>query len=72
MSLNVSHGSDMASSDVEDDNLNENLMEFERNILIDEEINIRKSQSVCSDFEISESKPNRRPSNSNICQGNNG
>ena len=70
MSLNVSHGSDMASSDVEDDNLNENLMEFERNILIDEEINIRKSQSVCSDFEISESKPNRRPSNSNIRQGN--
>ena len=45
MSLNVSHGSDMASSDVEDDNLNENLMEFERNILIDEEINIRKSQA---------------------------
>ena len=63
MSLNVSReGSDMASSDVEDDNLNENLREFERNILIDEELNIRKSQDASSGFEISASKPNRRPS----------
>ena len=63
MSLNVSReGSDMASSDVEDDNLNENLREFERNILIDEELNIRKSQDASSGFEISAPNPNRRPS----------
>ena len=69
MSLNVSReGSDMASSDVEDDNLNENLREFERNILIDEELNIRKSQDASSGFEISDSKPNRRPSY--VGQGN--
>ena len=70
MSLNVSHESDMASSDAEDDNLNENLREFERNVLIDEEINIRKSQDTSSGFEISESKPNRRPPTTFVRQGN--
>ena len=30
----VSYGSDLASSDVEDDNLNENLKEFENNFII--------------------------------------
>ena len=70
MSLNVSYGSDMASSDVEDDNLNENLKEFERNILINEELDIRKSQSISSDFEIKSSHSNRRPSNSHIRPGN--
>ena len=70
MSLNVSYGSDLASSDVEDDNLNENLKEFERNILISEELDIRKSQSISSDFEIKSSNPNRRPSNSYIRPGN--
>ena len=70
MSLNVSYGSDLASSDVEDDNLNENLKEFERNILISEELDIRKSQSISSDFEIKSSNLNRRPSNSYIRPGN--
>ena len=35
---NIIVGTDPTSSDIEEDNLNENLNEFERNILIDEAV----------------------------------
>ena len=59
--LNSTHLSDHVSSDVEEDNLNENLNEFERNILIDEELDITRSQNVSTEFGIRTKKP-RDPS----------
>ena len=55
--LNNTHLSDPVSSDVEEDNLNENLNEFERNILIDEELDITRSQNVSTEFGIRTKKP---------------
>ena len=43
---NIIVGTDPTSSDIEEDNLNENLNEFERNILIDEELNINNSNEA--------------------------
>ena len=54
---NIALGSEPNSSDIEEDNLNENLNEFERNILIDEELNINRSQSNISGFAINTTKP---------------
>ena len=54
---NIIVGTDPTSSDVEEDNLNENLNEFERNILIDEELNINNSKYISSDFRIATSMP---------------
>ena len=70
--LNNSHLSDPVSSDVEEDNLNENLNEFERNILIDEELDIPRSQNVASEFGIRTKKPRvpSRNSTSYAVQGN--
>ena len=42
---NLDPYSEPTSSDIEEDNLHENLNEFERNILNDEEININKDRS---------------------------
>ena len=54
---NIIVGTDPTSSDIEEDNLNENLNEFERNILIDEELNINNSKYISSDFRIATSMP---------------
>ena len=54
---NIIVGTDPTSSDVEEDNLNENLNEFERNILIDEELNINNSKYISSDFRIATTMP---------------
>ena len=54
---NIIVGADPTSSDVEEDNLNENLNEFERNILIDEELNINNSKYISSDFRIATTMP---------------
>ena len=61
----ILHGSEPTSSDVEEDNLNEDLNEFERNILINEELNINRSQQINSSFGINNTKPlhNRRTAN---------
>ena len=62
--LNNTHLSEPVSSDVEEDNLNENLNEFERNILIDEELDIGRSQNVSSEFGIRTNKPRDKSRNS--------
>ena len=54
---NIIVGTDPTSSDIEEDNLNENLNEFERNILIDEELNINNSKYISSDFRIATTMP---------------
>ena len=45
------------SSDLEEDHLNENLNEFERNILVDEELNINRGKHVHPDFRVGSTRP---------------
>ena len=62
--------SEPTSSDVEEDNLNEHLNEFERNILNDEEININKDRGGSSmRFNPVVAEQRRGPTSSHITSG---
>ena len=67
---NLDPYSEPTSSDVEEDNLHENLNEFERNILNDEEININKDRNGSNmRFNPIMAEQSRGPTSSHLTSG---